>query len=408
MQRTRRDLLLAGAAATGFSGCLGTEGVRYPDELPDSPQADGSDGPDQPTDSDGGDDEGPSVPHPELADATRGVLGDTFWFAASYRAAVDAYREATGDVIAAVASVRERIRDPTDPAVGMVDDLETVGYEAAERAADALEPHFFPRRLVRSRVDDHLPALSRAARRNDADRFVEELDRLSRTFSQIRTPLYIGGTFSRDPIHNRLLDRLVPGNADEVFVELATPLRRFATVAHRPYADDEGFPPEFTEEPLVQSRRDELRTRLGPVAQSARRVREAFYTFAPRPPATDRAADAFSGSPGDLDVVPVSVQQYADVEAAGDALTAVLEAGETDGREPLLPVTEAADDAARWHRYYHREARSDRTDLDRFPGVQYGYLLQAGEFLLATGFSGDAWEERPRWQGRLADAWVTG
>ena len=401
MQRTRRELLAVGAVAAGFSGCLSAEGVRYPDALPAETEPDGSDGSAQPSDDE------PSVPHAELADATRDVITDTVWFAASYRSAIETYREATADILTAVASIRDQIRDPSDPTPEMAARLETVGSAAADRAAAALEPHFYPRRLITSRIDGHLPALSRSARRNDADRFVEELDRVSRTVSQIRTPLYIGGTFSRDPIHNRLLDRLVPGDAAEVLVELAVPARRFTTMAHRPYSDDDRFPPEFTEAPLVPSRRDELRTRVGPVAQSSARVREAFYTFAPRPSAADRAAAAFSGSPGELDVVPVYVQQYPDADAAHDSLATVLEAGETDGREPLLPATEAADDAARWLRYYHQEARSDRTGLDEFPGVQYGYLLQAGEFLLATGFSGDAWEERPRWQGRLADAWVT-
>ncbi|AZQ14232.1 hypothetical protein [Halorubrum sp. PV6] len=401
MQRTRRELLTVGAVAAGFSGCLSVEGVRYPDELPDENETDGTDGSDERPDGES------SVPHSEIAAATRDIVTDTVWFATVYRKAIDTYRDATADILTAVSSIREQIRDPSDPATEMVTRLETVSYEAAERAAAALEPHFFPRELIQSRIDSHLPALFRSARRNDADRFVEELNRVSRTISQIRTPIYINGTFSRDPIHNRLLDRLAPSNASEVLVELAVPAHRFTTVAHRPYTDDDRFPPEFTAEPLAQTRRDKLRKRLGPVVQAPNRVREVFYTVAPRPSATDRAADAFSGSPGDLDVVPIYVQQYADVDAAADTMETVLEAGETDGQEPLLPETEAADDAARWYRYYHREARSDRTDLDRFPGVQYGYFLQAGEFLLATGFSGDAWEERPRWQGRLSDVWVT-
>lgn len=400
MQRTRRNLLAVGAVAAGFSGCLSVEGVQYPDEIPDEGQPDESDDPTQPVDDES------SVPHPEIADATRGVISDTVWFAASYRRAIDTYREATGKIITAVASIREQIRDPSDPTTEMVTRLETVGSDAAEQAAAALEPHFYPRRLIQSRLDSHLPALVRSAQRNDADRFVEELDRMSRTFSQIRTPLYISGTFSRDPIHNRLLDRLVPEDAAEVLVELAVPSYRFTTLAHRPYDDEDLFPPEFTEDPLVRSRRDELRKRLGPVVQPSDRVHEVFYTFAPRPAATEQASDAFSGSPGELAVVPVYVQQYSSAESAHESLLSILDAGKTDDKEPLLPDTEAASDAARWYRYYHQEARSDRTDLDSFPGVQYGYLLQAGEFLLATGFSGDAWEERPRWQGRLADTWV--
>ena len=97
-------------------------------------------------------------------------------------------------------------------------------------------------------------------------------------------------------------------------------------------------------------------------------------------------------------------QAYDDAEAASDRLTAVLDAGSTEGTASIRP----GGGGREWHRYYHRAAGSDRTGLDEFAGVQYGYVVQAGEFVLATGFSGDAWEERVRWQGALTDAWVTG
>ncbi|MUW14946.1 hypothetical protein GJ633_09925 [Halorubrum sp. CBA1125] len=415
MQRTRRDLLAAGSVAVGLAGCLGVDGVTYPDESDpdDGPDADdgadggdGDDAPDEPPDED---DEEVPVPNPALADATRAVVDDAVWFASTYEAAIDVYLDATGDVLEAVTAVRERIHEPTDPTTEMAARLESAGYAAADRAAEALEPHFYPHDLLRERTDRHVPALTRSARRNDADRFVEELDRMHGSFSRIRTPIYVAGTFSRDPIHNRLLDRLAPGDPDDVLVELAVPSRRrFATLAHEPYPDDdETFPPEFTADPLPEARRESIRERLGPVLRSDGRTEELFVAFAPRPEPADSRTDAFRGPPDELDGTPLHVQRYADVRTATARLTAVLEAGATEGREPLLPDVDAADDALEWHRYYHREEGSDRTGLDEFPGVQYGYVLQAGEFLLATGFSGDAWEERPNWQGRLADAWVT-
>lgn len=65
-----------------------------------------------------------------------------------------------------------------------------------------------------------------------------------------------------------------------------------------------------------------------------------------------------------------------------------------------------ADGPSRWYRLYHDEAEGERYGFDEHAGIQYGYVVRAGEFLLATGFSGDAWEERTGWQGRLADGWV--
>jgi len=410
MRRTRRGLL-AGIGVAGVAGCLGVDGVTYPDE-PDSETPPDDDT--QAGDQSDGDDETPddSVPHPALATATRDVVDDAVWFAASYEAAIDTYREATADVLTAVSAAHESVREPTDPTVKMAARLEAAGYDAAERAAAVLRPHFDPTELLRSRTDRHIPVLKRFARRNDADRFVEELERMHRSFFQIRTPIYIGRRFSRDPIHNRLLDRLAPGAPDQVVVELAVPDRRqFTTLAHRPYQDDEDddddtYLPTFTEDALPTERRESLRVRLGPVVRAERRVEELFATFAARPEPADRRRDAFRGPPSDLDGAAVHVQRYPTVQTATEQLDAVLSNGETEGRESIVPEATATDDAVEWHRYYHREAGSDRTDLDEFPGVQYGYLLQAGEFLIATGFSGDAWEERPRWQGGLTDAWV--
>lgn len=413
MQRTRRDLLVS--VATGLAGCLGVDGVTYPDEPdPDGDDPNGGAVPDDGSSAGGGSDgeDGESDdpgPNPALAATTRDIVGDAVWFAVSYEAAIDVYREATADVLAAVSAVRESVREPTDPTVAMAERLEAVGYDAAERTATALEPHFAPADLLRSRTDRHVPVLAKFARRNDADRLVEELDRMHGSFSRIRTPIYVGRRFSRDPIYNRLLDRLVPGNSGGVVVEIAVPdRRRFATLAHRPYPDEPGtYPPTFTDDALPAARRETLRERLGPVLRSAGRTEELFFSFAPRPKPADRRQNAFRGPPGDLDGTPLHVQRYADAGDANERLEAVLNDGSTEGREPIVPTANAADDAIEWYRYYHRKAGSDRSDLDEFPGVQYGYLLQAGEFLLATGFSGDAWEERPRWWGRLTDAWVT-
>ncbi|OYR80873.1 hypothetical protein DJ71_14155 [Halorubrum sp. E3] len=403
MQQRRRTILASLGTVAGLAGCLNVDGVTYPDELDNRTDSDGNNG----TSSDDGTDR-VTGPHPSLAAATRAVVADAVWFAVSYENAIEVYREAISDVLATVSSLRESINEPTTPTVDMVEQLEAAGYDAADRAATALEPYFYPAHLIRSRTDTHIPALTRSAHRNDADRFVEELDRMHLSFFQIRTPIYISDRFSRDPIHNRLLDRLAPSAPGRVFVELAIPDRRnFMALAYEPYADDsDSYPPTFTGDPLPEARRMTLRERLGPVTQSTGRTEELFCTFAARPDAASRQRNAFEGPPGDLDGTPLYIQQYSDSATASDRLDSILNAGDTEGREPIAPESATSNDTLAWHRYYHREAGSDRTDLDEFAGVQYGYLLQAGEFLLATGFSGDAWEERPRWQGQLTNSWV--
>ncbi|CDK40339.1 hypothetical protein [Halorubrum sp. AJ67] len=406
MQRTRRNLLTASATVC-LTGCLDVDGVTYPDEpVPNESDPDRGMPPD---DDQAGDPTNDNLgPHPDLAAATRSVVDDTIWFAVSYPSAIDTYREATADVLTIIESVRKSIDGQTDPTAAMAKRLEAAGYDAAERSAAALEPHFEPAGLIRAQTDNHVPELIRFARRNDADRFVEELERMHLSFFQIRTPIYIGRRFSRNPIHNRLLERLAPGGPDKVLAELAAPgYRQFSTLAYQPYSDESGmYPPTFTDEALPQEQRETLRERLGPVIQTDDRTAELFVTVASRPEPASRRGVAFRGAPGDLDGVPVYVQRYSSAGRANERLSAILNAGDTEGREPIVPETNASDDATAWHRYYHREAGSTRKDLDEFPGVQYGYLLQAGEFLLATGFSGDAWEERPQWQGQLVDTWV--
>lgn len=411
MQRTRRNVLFGIGAATGLAGCLSPDGVRYPDKIASSDGSNSTTGPvtDQPpTDNSSGDTGQPTGPKRVITETTRAIVADAVWFAVSYHNAIASYTAAIDDVLETVASVRTTIHQPTMPTVTMVDRLETAGYNAADSATTALEPHFSPGDLLRSRTDIHIPALTRAARRNDADRFVEELDRLRLSFFQIQTPVYIGRRFSRDPINNRLLDRLVPLATSDVLVELAVPTRReFTTLAYEPYVNEsDGYPPTFTGDALPPERRNNLRNRLGPVIRSSGRIDELFVTFASRPPLAERQRTAFRGTPGDLDGTPLYIQQYSDRATAHEQLTAILEAGATEGTTTISPDVSAAADSPTWYRYYHREAGSDRTNMDDFPGVQYGYLLQAGEFLFATGFSGDAWEERPRWQGQLTESWL--
>ncbi|MGQ3328238.1 hypothetical protein [Halorubrum sp. FL23] len=446
MQRTRRGLLGVGAAAAaGLSGCFGVEGVEYPDAADEGPPTseDGGDG----SDDDGADDDGEPVPNEDLATATRNVVDDVVWFATEYPSAIETYRTAIREVVAEIDAVRD-VADETDTVTaGMADRLDEAGRAAADTAADALGPHFHPRPRIVSRTERHVAVLREFAPRGDVDRFLEELSRMRRGFSAIGTLTYAKEAYSRDPIHNRLLRRLLsplPEDDDErrrvrgeAFVELGLASRGFATFAHEPY-DDEEYDreriPQIYGQPFGASRREELRARLGPIPRSEDRTEELFVAFATRPVAGNRPSRTFEGWVHELDGVPLYVQRYPDAATAGDRLDEAIAAASTGGRAPIDPDATAAgsdfsgnataegeagdggengtDDEptyrgpTRWHRLYHHEAEGERYGFDEHAGVQYGYVVQAGEFVLAAGFSGDAWEERTAWQGRLADGWV--
>ncbi|WP_280587852.1 hypothetical protein, partial [Halorubrum sp. Boch-26] len=401
----------------------------------------------RPPEADDGDDERAAVGNEALATATRNVVDDAVWFATEYRDAVATYRDAIADVVAEIDAVRE-VADENDAVTAeMADRLDAAGRAAADRAADALEPHFRPEARIRGRTRRHVEALRTVAPRNDVDRFLEELDRMHRGFAGMGTAVYVAEAFSRDPIHNRLLDRLLyplPDNDErrrelrtEAFVEVALASRGLGAFAHEPY-DDERY--DRSEIPRVYGgafgadRREELRARLGPVPRSEDRTEELFVAFATRPQAGGRPGQTFEGWAHELDGTPLYVQRYPDTETARERLEGLLADASTEGRAPIDPdATAAGSDVsgngssdggadetvdggntndstdngpARWHRLYHDEAEGERYGFDEHAGIQYGYVVRAGEFLLAAGFSGDAWEERTGWHGRLADGWA--
>ena len=455
MQRTRRTLLGVGAALVGTAGCLGAGGVEYPDApesvgAPGDADASGDDPPEDgpPDESPDTDDEAPPR-NPALAAATRDVVDDAVWFATEYPDAVAAYRDAIAEAVSTVRSIRTAIDEEATVTSEQVDAVATATETAIDRAADALEPHFSPEPRIRARTDRHLETLRTVAPRDDVDRVLEELDRLRAQLASVGTDTYVEAEFSRDPIHNRLFRRLLAPLPTEkreqnrvlsgTLVELAVASREFATFAHRPYDRDEfarDRTPRIYGGAFDADRRRELRARLGPIPQSADRVEELFVAFAPRPPAGNRPRNTFRGWARELDGVPVHVQRYPDPETAGKRLSNALDAGSTEGRAPIDPEatlagsdfdansTDSTNDTAAnatgadgetvgpgptvWRRFYHDEATGERYGYDEHAGVQYGYVVRAGEFLLATGFSGDAWEERTGWHGSLRHGWVTG
>ncbi|MDV7349024.1 hypothetical protein R3751_04425 [Halorubrum distributum] len=450
MERTRRTLLGVGAAIVGTAGCLGVEGVEYPDapagaDAPgDGNDPDGDppeDGPpDDPPEQTDGD---PSAANAALADATRAVVDDAVWFATEHPDAVATYRDAVADAASTVRSVRATVDAEAEITSEQVDAVAAAGETAADHAAEALEPHFSPGPRIRARVDRHVEVLREFAPRGDVDRALEELDRMRTGLASIGTATYVEEAFSRNPIHNRLFRRLLaplpPDDPERgrvtggTLVELAVASRDFSTFAHRPY-DRDGVDrdriPRIYGDAFGSERRRELRARLGPIPQSEDRTEELFVAFADRPPLGNRRRDAFEGWARELDGVPVHVQRYPDAETAEARLSTALDEGATEGRAPIDPEAtlagsdfsgnasaggnasetdgESADGPSAWHRFYHREAEGERYGFDEHAGVQYGYVVRAGEFLLATGFSGDAWEERTGWHGRLRHGWVTG
>jgi len=419
MKRTRRGVLGAGFAV-GLAGCLAVDGVEYPsDEAADraveavsaaeeSPETDARPNGDRENE--------------RLADATRNVVDDALWFATEYEEAVATYRRAIRSVVSEAEDVRAEVEETGTVDVEFAERLEEAGLSAAETAGDVFEPHFTPREEIERRTDRHAEVLHNFARREDVDRFLEELERVRSGFAGIETMPYVRTRFSRNPIHNRLHRRILdplPEDGDEregvlegTLVELAVASEGFTTYVKRPY-DDETYSreqrPRFYGDPLDGDRREEIRARFGPVTQPEERTVELFFVFSERPLPDEDPDEVFRGWPADLNGTTLYVQRYPDAATAADRFDAATAAGRMEDDEPIDPDVDRAEGpeaATHWHRIFHDEARGERYRFDEHAGVQYGYVVRAGEFVLATGFSGDAWEERAGWQGRLADGWA--
>ncbi|WP_459877022.1 hypothetical protein [Halorubrum gandharaense] len=400
MKRTRRGLLGAGAGiAAGLGGCLDISGVEYSDaDTPaESSAVSATDG-DEPEDADAFD--AADDPHnPDLAAATREVFADLRWFAESYNAAVSDYREAVGAVASAAADAHETVEETGEPTDDQVAAIEAAGEAAIETVNDVLVPHFDNRSRLRYLVNDHVTVLDRFVARDDADRFLEELRRTRSSFASVGTAMYTDRRFSRNPIHNhRLLRRLVPRAPDDRFVSLRFDDDALETFAYDPSVEEDGERPvSLYGNGMDDAAVDRFLDQLGPVVQHEDREAGLLVDVAIRP---DRD-EGFEGWPRDLDGVPLYVQRYPNAETAAERLDRITAAATTADREPI-----GVDEDVRWHRLYHDHAPGGREAFDEHEGVQYGYVVRAEEFLFATGFSGDAWEERTGWRGPLIDAWA--
>jgi hypothetical protein len=423
MKRTRRGFL-AVVGATSVAGCSDSSGVNYPDvadENSDNSDESTNEGtpinPDE-TEEDGSE-EPKQIKNELLARGTRRVVADSLWFATEYKQSVQEYLEAVQKVVDKIEVEYLEVTQSAELDQSVVDQLHESGSDAANRAQEALTPHFDPQRRSRitSRTEQHTDVLDRFIDVGDIDRFLEELDRMQSSFQAIATRSFVKQAYSVNPIHNRLLYRLLyPGSTSDedrpsVFESTQVQIGvgdEFSTFAHWPYNEtSQSTDPTAIDDTYRtdQRYRPEIRARLGPVVQPADRTAELFFIFGNRP-GTPQPLSEWIQQHSDA---AVYVQRYPNQKTATNRLDEILAGGQTGDTEPIDPAideTDGTDAATHWQRFYHFDATSDRYEFDTHSGVQYGYVVQAGEFILATGFTGDAWDERLGWQGRLENGWV--
>ena len=257
--------------------------------------------------------------------------------------------------------------------------LDSVTDDAVETAREQLGGHFAMSGLIDSVASDHITIVEKFAAREDHDRVDDELLRLANFFNGLRGRPYVDRNLSRNPVQNRLLDRLHAGSGSCLFAVHHGPTN-FATFAY-PGSKLDFFDP-------VESGRNFAvpEAAFDGVATPERRRDVTVVMSYGVPPMGDL--------PGVVDRsnyerTPIHVQSYDDADAASAAIQALGSSTvRSDGTETLGGRT--------WHRIYYRH------DGD----VTYAYLVQAGEYVITVAPGDVAWEERSGWTGPLSRSWV--
>jgi hypothetical protein len=403
MDLTRRALLGAGTAL-GLTGCLssGDSNVAYPETTTRTPAGTPADA--ALADADAGPstvDDGtvqqtePSVSNRRLASEVGRVYGEIEWFATSYDDAIHAYRRSLGNAMATV----RRVRNAAAFDANSLGSVRRATDRAVATAEAELGGHFGIPGQMREEVDRHVATVRRFADRGDLDRVDEELGRLHDYLRGIRSDLFVRRVLSNRQIdatlYRALHDGTVDSDADDGDDEADPGLFE---IHHS--ADYSGYayagPRYIDRDPFDDAPGDggnagrgllaRQRLQFEAIGEAAGRTGFAYVVSYAVPEADEQPSDL---EPLDYPFTSLFVQQYDGVEAAADAVEALL--GTSASQEGTYSF--GRDE---WRRvYYHGDG-----------DVIYAYLIRAGPFVLAAAPSEVAWEERVDWTDPLDRLWL--
>lgn len=402
MSPSRRDLLRASAllAASGAAGCasFGGSNVSYPATTADgsgrtttdrATPAGGTTTADptteatttettEPTETTTESTTTTAVPESNaaLAADTARVFEGVVWFATAYSDAVRDYQDAVDRVLGVVGQLRRA----SDVDENDLRRLESSVAALATVVRNRLQPRFpgLDGRLA-DPENAYVRTVRRFARRGDWDRTRTELDRMHGFYLGKSTDGYVEDAFSASPIHGALLDYLTADDAPgPALFEVGYPPRRYGAFA---YAGEDRHP---RDDPLGAPERNDLGALFAAVDVEAGR-RDYVYANPAVLPNSFRYR-----STERLRSFPVHVQRFVDDRAAANAVVSILDGPAVQEGTERLAGTE-------WRRlYFYHEG-----------DIVYAYLARAGPFLVTTGTSETAWEEREEaWSAPLERSWL--
>ncbi|WP_435146372.1 hypothetical protein [Halobaculum sp. P14] len=398
MTRGRRSVLrgVAVGAGTLLGGCVASgSNVRYPDSAAGATDGDARTGAgDSTAGADGAEadrKQPPAEANPALGARTRLVVDELAWFATQYPAAVETYMAALNRAVEATRT----LADAGNVTVADVDRLAADWSNAVEVTRGAFGNHYPIAGFLRDRSTYHLDVIRKFARRDDRDRVREELRRLASFGAGAASEPFIEGKFPRNPIQNRLVERL-RNDPRDVDGDGTIDWRLVTQLLYEPaegspfqaYAYDDTRRSLF-QPPLPADSRAEIRDSYAPLYVGENRVSvvtAAFHEVGPSLTTPQFPRNRPTAS------VPRTVvaQRYTDERAAADALSLALGDVTQEGTYRFPDST--------WRRVYYR----------RGGDVVYAFCCRAGEFVLATGAERTAWEERVDWNRKHRRTWLAG
>lgn len=364
MDESRRAFLSAAlAGVAGLAGCSDDSGVSYPGDgtTPGETTEPPTNGTtttttETTTESTTTEPTTTTTPIPALGRETAAIVDEIGWFATRYEAAIERYRTLCDQAIATIEQVR-RSSTLTDT---QLEKLRTATMRASDYFDAQLEPHFDVYGPV---PEPHLDEISTFARRGDLDRAHEELDEFLDHFEDVSSQLFVQEELSRDPIHDRLYDRLATTHDGSVLFGFQQHTTRFEAWAY-PHT-----PSNYSKYTWTGANGD-YRDILGPTTTPEGRTDLVSLTV-------NRVPRRLSWEQDGMPHVPVLLQRFEDRTAAERAYRSLVDTTVTVEGETTFG-------RATWDDVYFYY------DGD----IQYAYLRQVGEFVLSIAPDRTPWPER--------------
>ncbi|WP_248896509.1 hypothetical protein [Haloplanus halobius] len=427
MSTTRRRILAVAAVAQSslLGGCFGLFGGGESNNTPAGESSQNTATPtSQPTTTEPTETAAPTATpaHATLDTTTTNIVEEFGWFRTDYDAAISGFQGEVNGVFGALKEL-ESADQLTQEDVATLREQTT---SVAEYMQANLVDHFAVAPALRIGNNVFVRDLERAVERGDRELQRSVLATTRNFYQRVISQPYITNEFSQRPVYGPLYEMLIPTDADNRIVALASDDGEFITWAHPDRTDstaDDGVPQHTHEFPSghqvfthahEHSTGHQLRDHTNEpelnelyaygddgvaLLRDAESWRERLDDYDPvytglfgpvKSDAREEGITLFVGTTdANFTASPLYVERFASVTAAEEAVAAA--------EEGAVSIQGTATFAGReW----------DRIIYDLEGTTIYAYRLHAGETVISALPSDVPWERRRDWTGGLEATWL--